>query len=146
MKKEPIHDEQTRFTVLLYRKSRGLRLGEIGVFLAGLLGMLPFFELRSAPFVIALLLWAAVVMAGLPALYRAFFRPRYTLYPDRLVMQMKGRREEVPLSRVRPSYQLPYLYQIRGKETALLVSDSFLESLNVQLKLNEAGIKSNGKE
>ena len=44
MKKEPIHDEQTRFTVLLYRKSRGLRLGEIGVFLAGLLGMLPFFE------------------------------------------------------------------------------------------------------
>lgn len=125
MEKEAIHDEHTRFTVLLYRKSRGLRLGEVGVFLAGLLGMLPFFELRSAPFVIALLLWAAVVMAGLPALYRALLRPRYTLYPDRLVMRMKGKREEVPLSQVKPSYTLPYLYQIRGKETALLVSDPF---------------------
>lgn len=145
-KEEPIHDERTPYTVLLYRKSRGLRLSEIGVFVAGLLAMLPFFELRSAPFVIALLLWAATVMAALPALYRALFRPGYTLYPDRLVIRMKGKPEEVPLSRVKMTYDLPYLYQLNGKEKALLVSDGFLESLDVQLKLLQSGMKTNGKK
>ncbi|MFD1427091.1 hypothetical protein [Kroppenstedtia sanguinis] len=146
MDEEAIRDESTRFTVLLYRKSQGLRLGEVGVFLVGLLAMLPFFELRSAPFVIALLLWAMIVMAGLPALYRAIFQPRYILYSDRLVMQMKGKWKEVSLSQVKPSYNLPYLYEIHGKETPILVSDPFLETLNVQLKLYRSRNKSDGKE
>lgn len=145
-KEEPIHDERTPYTVLLYRKSRGLRLSEMGVFGAGLLSMLPFFELRSAPFILALLLWAATVMAGLPALYRAVFRPGYTLYPDRLVIWRKGKSEAVPLSQVKMTYDLPYLYLIHGKEKALLVSDAFLESLDVQLKLLKSGMKTHEKK
>ncbi|PTX58887.1 hypothetical protein C8P63_11469 [Melghirimyces profundicolus] len=146
MDTSPIREEKTSYTVLLYRKSRGLRLAEMGLFLAGLLMMVPFFEkVRSTPFIVALLLWAGVLMTGVPALYRLLLRPAYTLYPDRLVIRFSGRREEVALSRVKPSHVLPHVYEIDGKRRPLLVSDDFLEDLNVRLEMKRRGLSSDGK-
>ncbi|SMO88990.1 hypothetical protein [Melghirimyces algeriensis] len=135
-----IHQEKTFYTVLLYRKSKGLRLVEMGVFLVGLLTMIPFFEVRSTPFVLALLGWSVAVMVGIPGIYRVIWQPMYTLYPDRLVIQTLQRREEIPLSKVESAHDLPYIYRVDGKKRFLLVSDSFLESLNTQLELVKRGL------
>ena len=145
MKSQPIYRETTAYTVLLYRKSRGLRLTEMGLFLAGLLAVLPFLEIRSAPFIGFLLLWGAAVMAGVPALFRVLRRPSYTLFQDRLVFETGGKREEVPLSQVERSFDFPYIYRIKGKKRPLLVSDEFLDALNVQLELNKRGLNADGR-
>ena len=134
-----ICEETTPYTVLLYRKDRELRLWEVGGFLIGLIPLLSLFPFRSAPFVVALLLLAAAVMAGMPALYRAVYRPRYILYKDRLEIRKGRRRETVPLNRVKPAYDLPYFYMIDGKRTPLLVSDDFLGRLNERMEILRRG-------
>ncbi|GAA5347046.1 hypothetical protein [Planifilum fimeticola] len=139
MDSELICEETTPYTVLLYRKDRELRLWEVGGFLIGLFPLLSLFPFRSAPFVVALLLLAAAVMAGMPALYRAVYRPRYILYKDRLEIRKGRRRETVPLNRVKPAYDLPYFYMIDGKRTPLLVSDDFLGRLNERMEILRRG-------
>ncbi|MEW9031449.1 MAG: hypothetical protein AB2404_01745 [Planifilum fimeticola] len=139
MDSELICEETTPYTVLLYRKDRELRLWEVGGFLIGLIPLLSLFPFRSAPFVVALLLLAAAVMAGMPALYRAVYRPRYILYKDRLEIRKGRRRETVPLNRVKPAYDLPYFYMIDGKRTPLLVSDDFLGRLNERMEILRRG-------
>lgn len=139
MDSEVLCDETTPYTVLLYRKDRELRLWEAGGFLIGLIPLFSLFEFRSVPFVVALLLLAAAVMAGMPALYRAVYRPRYILYKDRLEIHKGRRRETVTLSRVKPAYDLPYFYMIDGKRTPLLVSDDFLERLNERMEILRRG-------
>lgn len=139
MDSELICEETTPYTVLLYRKDRELRLWEVGGFLIGLIPLLSLFQFRSASFVAALFLLAAAVMAGMPALYRAIYRPRYILYKDRLEIHKGPKRETVTLNRVKPSYDLPYFFMIDGNRTPLLVSDEFLERLNERLEILRRG-------
>ena len=75
MTSDRIFEETTPYTVLLYRKDRELRLWEVGGFLIGMIPLLSLFPFRSAPFVVSLLVLAAAVMAGMPALYRAVIGP-----------------------------------------------------------------------
>ena len=117
MTSDRIFEETTPYTVLLYRKDRELRLWEVGGFLIGMIPLLSLFPFRSAPFVVSLLVLAAAVMAGMPALYRAVYRPRYILYRDRLEIRKGRRRQTVPLTRVKPAYDLPYFFMIDGKRT-----------------------------
>ncbi|MDR6227571.1 hypothetical protein [Desmospora profundinema] len=141
----PVRDERTPYSVLLYRKNRTLRLAEIGFFLTGLLVVLPLFEnLRSVSFMLTVLGWGGVVMGMVPAIWRVWKRPRYVLYEDRLVIHWGRRRDEVPLHQVKPTYDLPNQYDIRGKKQALLVTDPFLEDLAAQLELNKRGLKRRG--
>ncbi len=139
MTSDRIFEETTPYTVLLYRKDRELRLWEVGGFLIGMIPLLSLFPFRSAPFVVSLLVLAAAVMAGMPALYRAVYRPRYILYRDRLEIRKGRRRQTVPLTRVKPSYDLPYFFIIDGKRTPLLVSDDFLGRLNERLEILRHG-------
>jgi hypothetical protein len=139
MTSDRIFEETTPYTVLLYRKDRELRLWEVGGFLIGMIPLLSLFPFRSAPFVVSLLVLAAAVMAGMPALYRAVYRPRYILYRDRLEIRKGRRRQTVPLTRVKPAYDLPYFFMIDGKRTPLLVSDDFLGRLNERLEILRHG-------
>lgn len=139
MTSDRIFEETTPYTVLLYRKDRELRLWEVGGFLIGMIPLLSLFPFRSAPFVVSLLVLAAVVMAGMPALYRAVYRPRYILYRDRLEIRKGRRRQTVPLTRVKPAYDFPYFFIIDGKRTPLLVSDDFLGRLNERLEILRHG-------
>jgi hypothetical protein len=139
MTSDRIFEETTPYTVLLYRKDRELRLWEVGGFLIGMIPLLSLFPFRSAPFVVSLLVLAAAVMAGMPALYRAVYRPRYILYRDRLEIRKGRRRQTVPLTRVKPAYDLPYFFIIDGKRTPLLVSDDFLGRLNERLEILRHG-------
>lgn len=139
MTSDRIFEETTPYTVLLYRKDRELRLWEVGGFLIGMIPLLSLFPFRSAPFVVSLLVLAAAVMAGMPALYRAVYRPRYILYRDRLEISKGRRRQTVPLTRVKPAYDLPYFFMIDGKRTPLLVSDDFLGRLNERLEILRHG-------
>ncbi|MBO2533816.1 MAG: hypothetical protein CW342_13230 [Thermoactinomycetaceae bacterium] len=139
MTSDRIVEETTPYTVLLYRKDRELRLWEVGGFLIGMIPLLSLFPFRSAPFVVSLLVLAAAVMAGMPALYRAVYRPRYILYRDRLEIRKGRRRQTVPLTRVKPAYDLPYFFMIDGKRTPLLVSDDFLGRLNERLEILRHG-------
>lgn len=139
MTSDRIFEETTPYTVLLYRKDRELRLWEVGGFLIGMIPLLSLFPFRSAPFVVSLLVLAAAVMAGMPALYRAVYRPRYILYRDRLEISKGRRRQTVPLTRVKPAYDLPYFFMIDGKRIPLLVSDDFLGRLNERLEILRHG-------
>ncbi|MFO7290678.1 MAG: hypothetical protein LOD87_02945 [Planifilum fulgidum] len=139
MTSDRIFEETTPYTVLLYRKDRELRLWEVGGFLIGMIPLLSLFPFRSAPFVVSLLVLAAAVMAGMPALYRAVYRPRYILYRDRLEIRKGRRRQTVPLTRVKPAYDLPYFFMIDGKRIPLLVSDDFLGRLNERLEILRHG-------
>ncbi len=139
MTSDRIFEETTPYTVLLYRKDRELRLWEVGGFLIGMIPLLSLFPFRSAPFVVSLLVLAAAVMAGMPALYRAVYRPRYILYRDRLEIRKGRRRQTVPLTRVKPAYDLPYFFIIDGKRIPLLVSDDFLGRLNERLEILRHG-------
>ncbi|SFG04199.1 hypothetical protein SAMN04488025_11371 [Planifilum fulgidum] len=139
MTSDRIFEETTPYTVLLYRKDRELRLWEVGGFLIGMIPLLSLFPFRSAPFVVSLLVLAAAVMAGMPALYRAVYRPRYILYRDRLEIRKGRRRQTVPLTRVKPAYDLPYFFMIDGKRLPLLVSDDFLGRLNERLEILRHG-------
>ena len=139
MTSDRIVEETTPYTVLLYRKDRELRLWEVGGFLIGMIPLLSLFPFRSAPFVVSLLVLAAAVMAGMPALYRAVYRPRYILYRDRLEIRKGRRRQTVPLTRVKPAYDLPYFFIIDGKRIPLLVSDDFLGRLNERLEILRHG-------
>lgn len=139
MTSDRIFEETTPYTVLLYRKDRELRLWEVGGFLIGMIPLLSLFPFRSAPFVVSLLVLAAAVMAGMPALYRAVDRPRYILYRDRLEIRKGRRRQTVPLTRVKPAYDLPYFFMIDGKRIPLLVSDDFLGRLNERLEILRHG-------
>ncbi len=139
MTSDRIFEETTPYTVLLYRKDRELRLWEVGGFLIGMIPLLSLFPFRSAPFVVSLLVLAAAVMAGMPALYRAVYRPRYILYRDRLEIRKGRRRQTVPLTRVKPAYDLPYFFMIDGKRLPLLVSDDFLGRVNERLEILRHG-------
>ncbi|MFC4075336.1 hypothetical protein [Salinithrix halophila] len=131
---QPIHDEVVSYKILLYRKDKVQRLAEVVVFLAGFFAMIPFFQLRSASFVLTLLVWGALVMAAVPAVYLGIFRLRYTLYPNALTIRSRGKEETFDLAEVKRAYDLPYIYEIRGKKRPLLVDDDFLESLDAQLE------------
>lgn len=146
MADQPVRDERTPYTVLLYRKNRSQRLTEIGVFLGGLLLVLPMFEeLRSLPFILTVLGWGAVVITAVPAVVLAWKRPRYVLFEDRLVVYWGRRQDEVPLSRVKPAFDLPNQFEIGAKKVALLVTDGFLQDLHTQLELNKRGLKRRGQ-
>src|SRR5690606_24392016 len=115
------------------------RLWAVGGCCSGLIPFLSILPCRSAPFVVSLLVLAAAVMAGMPALYRAVYRPRYILYRDRLEIRKGRRRQTVPLTRVKPAYDLPYFFMIDGKRIPLLVSDDFLGRLNERLEILRHG-------
>jgi hypothetical protein len=140
MEVKPIQQEKTPYRLLLYKKSRSLRLWEMGIFLAGFFFMLPFFEVRSLSFVIALILFAALVMLGAPAIYWLVYRPRYTLYADRLEIQFGRSKEIYNLKQIRPAYDFPYVYQFGNTRLYLLVSDAFLESLETRLEMIKHGL------
>lgn len=139
-KEQLIQEESTSYNVLLYRKNRALRLWEIGVFLLALLLVAPYFEFRSLSFVIVLLLLGAGVMLAVPALYRLIYRPRYTLYSHHLLIRLGKRKDRYPLTDIQPAYDMPYIYLIQGKKIPLLVSDSFIESLNTRRNLIARGL------
>ncbi|PTM53305.1 hypothetical protein [Desmospora activa] len=146
MADQPVRDERTSYTVLLYRKNRIQRLIEIGLFLGGLLVALPMFEeLRSLPFILTVLGWGFVVMAVVPAVLLVWKRPRYRLFDDRLVIYWGKQREEVALSQVKPAFEFPNQFEIEGRKCALLVTDDFLQDLNTQLELNKRGLKRRGQ-
>lgn len=130
-----IYEEQTPYTVLLYRKSGLMRLWETVLFLTGFAGVFWFYPYRSSPFIMATIAMAATVIFGFPALFRAVYRPRYTLYKDKLVIHMGKRMEEIPLAQIEPAYDLPYFFRIQGKRRPLLVSNQFLNELQAQLEI-----------
>ncbi|BCU80473.1 hypothetical protein JIR001_02560 [Polycladomyces abyssicola] len=130
-----IYEEQTPYSVLLYRKSGLMRLLETGLFLAGFAGLFLLFPYRSVPFIMGTIVVAAVVIFGFPALFRALYRPRYVLYEDKLVIYMGNQREEIPLVQIEPAYDLPYIFRIRGKRRPLLVSNQFVDQLQAQLEI-----------
>lgn len=115
------------------------------IFLIGFFAMVPFFELRSTPFILMMLLWGVLVMGLTPALYRLIYRPHYTLTPDSLVIQKRGESAVYHLSEVKPGYNYPNLYVVKGKKMALLVSDDFLSDLEAQRELVKRGLKRRGK-
>jgi hypothetical protein len=130
-----IYEEQTPYSVLIYRKSGLMRLLETGLFLAGFAGVFLLFPYRSAPFIMGTIVVAAAVIFGFPALFRALYRPRYVLYEDKLVIHMGNKSEEIPLVQIEPAYDLPYIFRVRGKRRPLLVSNQFVDQLQAQLEI-----------
>jgi hypothetical protein len=134
MGKQPICEEQTPYLVLLYRKNRTMKMLETGLFVTGLALLTLWFPFRSRGYLAGAALWAIVTLLLSPALYRVFARPHYILFPDRLVIRSAGKEESVPLTQIGHESDLPYLYVVRGKRTAILAGDRFLEQLNLHLE------------
>ncbi|MCS1352142.1 hypothetical protein [Mechercharimyces sp. CAU 1602] len=131
-----IREEATSYTILLYRKSPTTRYIEMGLFLVGFFVLLSFFEVRSTPFIIALLMVAAVIMFGFPVLYRVVVHPRYALYADRLEVRVGRKTSVYPLLDLERTYDLGHIFRskLHNKKIYLLVSDDFLTALRSQLK------------
>jgi hypothetical protein len=139
MTKQALIEERPSYFTLLYRKNGTLRLLETVLFLAGFALLFAKFPFRSPEFVQAAVLLAAGVMMGAPAVYLVVFRPMYILYPDRLVMKSRGREETWMLTEIEKDFDLPYVYNIRGRRVPLLVGNRFLEELNVRLEVIKRG-------
>lgn len=137
-------NESPSYSLLFYRKDGWLRGLEISMFLLGFLFLLlPYFPFRSLSFVIGLLVLAAVVMTSAPALYLAIFRPRYTLYSDRVAVRKGFREKTIPLQNGQ-SLDLYYL-QHENKRIPLLVSNDFLSEVELRLEMMRHGWKCYGK-
>ncbi|SFJ73586.1 hypothetical protein [Thermoflavimicrobium dichotomicum] len=141
MSDNPIREECSSYQVLLTRKTRMMRIMDNLVVLLGLLVLLPFFEWRSTPFILAFLFFVLLVFIISPLIYLYIFHPRYTLYSDRLVVRIGKKVDTILLTEIEQEYDLRYYFRIRGKRTPLLVSDSFIDELNYQLEVIKRGWK-----
>ncbi|MBA4496011.1 hypothetical protein ACFO25_15625 [Paenactinomyces guangxiensis] len=142
MENQPIIEEKTSYGVLLYRKNRALRLLEYALFLLGFAFLLWQFEFRSVSMIAGIILLGIAVMLLAPAVYLAFAHPRYTLYKDKLVIQLGQKEESIPITEVEKDFDLRYFFLIKKKRTPLLVSDRFIDELNVRLEVIKRGWES----
>lgn len=142
MENQPIAEEKTRYGVLLYRKNRTMRMLETILFVLGLAFLFWQYEFRSPAFIVGTIITALAAMLVTPALYLVIAEPRYKLYHDKLEIQIGKKTETVFLTEVVKDFDLPYFFLIQGKRTPLLVSNHFLDELNLRLEVIKRGWES----
>ncbi|MBA4544134.1 MULTISPECIES: hypothetical protein [Thermoactinomyces] len=139
-KQQLVREERSSYKVLLFRKSKRMRLFESLIFLLGLGAVWLSCPPRSSGFIMGLVADILITLFLPPAIYLFLFRPHYLLFPDRLEICWGKRKKVLPLRDLEQEFGLPYVYLFGSRKIAILVSDAFLGALNGQLEVVKRGL------
>lgn len=140
MSQKLLKEEKTSYTTLLLRKNRFMKTVETLFFLLGLGIIFILFEFRSPAMIMASFGLAIFTFVFVPFIHWMVLRPHYQLFNDHLVVQIGRKKESFLLSQMVKDFGLSYAYMVGDKRVLLLVSNDFLESLDVQLEVIRRGL------
>lgn len=132
-----IREEIPSYLTVLMRKSSITKIVESVAFILLVFGLYLNFGYNNSTFKISVILGAILTLGLSPVIYKTIVKPKYTLTNSHLIIEKLDSKKEVPIAKIKHSYDLRMFYILDGKKTALTVSDDFLEDLNKEIDKNK---------
>lgn len=129
-----IRDEYADYKTIFFRKSLRYKIIETLVFIILLIIMIGLIETSTTEFKVGAIGLAVFILGFSPQLYKLVAKPRHILTDKELIIEKFGRQRVVSLVAVEETYDLRFFYNIDGKKTPLMISDSFIEDLDKKIE------------
>lgn len=130
---EEIRQEKPSYLTLFLRKSPRVKIVESLVFVFYILALIVIVGYNHPSFKIYAVIGAIFILLIQPFFYQLLYRPLYILTNVDLRIRKGNHQTIIPLVQIEPAYDLRHFYKIKGKKTALAVSDEFLKTLEEQI-------------
>lgn len=128
-----IREENPSYFTILLRKSTKVKIIETIIFILLIIILSLFYNFSDSKFKIGAILLGVLVLFLSPVIYKIMIRPKYILTSTHLIIEKINNKREIPIVNIEQTYDLRFFYFINGKKTPLMISDNFIEDLNVQL-------------
>lgn len=128
-----IREEYPSYFTIMLRKSTKVKIIETIIFIMLILILSFIYSFSDNIFKIGAIVSGVLVLFMSPIIYKAVVNPKYVLTNTHLIIEKSNTKREIPITNIEQTYDLRFFFIIDGKKTPLMISDNFIEDLNIQI-------------